>query len=514
MDNHRHLFGTSERSDFILNLTDEGTKKLCAMYCIIAMLFIELAAIPYYLTKNVVDYVETVGTMEFPHYLSDKVIYWAAVIMLGLGVLGLSIFLIGKMKKQISLTDNKPLLLLGGVIVLSFISALAAESIVNSMTGYLDRAEGMLTLLGYYGFFAAAFTVVGDGWRKRLCAVIVSIGAVNAVIGILQVIPALSDLLPNWFASLNVSFTQGYSIPAANGLAMTPHALAALLTVAFAAGFAGAVYSEKAVHKLIYCAACILMAAAAQMTRTVTALIGIGCALLVGIVIAAGYAVKGRKASDDADGEDKPARSKAGAVIAAALCITLLSCGAIGGCFAYQMSSYPESEGYKVLYDEEVIRTDSIRMLMLLEKDDGDSWIYPYLWDNGLFITGKAPLLGTGPDNWDTIYEYGTESASHKVTIDRCYNEYIDTAMQRGVLTAVLYILFLLVTLYKAVKAAAAFIKGEVSWAAAAVTAAVFAYSVQAFFNISTLESSPFFFICAGLAWSYSAVKKKTAAKG
>ena len=166
MDNHKHLFGTSEKSDFILNLTDEGTKKLCAVYCIIAMLIIELAAIPYYLTKNVVDYTENVGGMEFPHYLSDKVIYWAAVIMLGLGVMGLSIFLIGKMKKQISLSDNKPLLLLAGVILMSFISALAAESIVNSMTGYLDRAEGMLTLMGYYGFFAAAFTVVGDGWRN------------------------------------------------------------------------------------------------------------------------------------------------------------------------------------------------------------------------------------------------------------------------------------------------------------------------------------------------------------
>ena len=505
MDNHKHLFGTSEKSDFILNLTDEGTKKLCAVYCIIAMLIIELAAIPYYLTKNVVDYTENIGGMEFPHYLSDKVIYWAAVIMLGLGVMGLSIFLIGKMKKQISLSDNKPLLLLAGVILMSFISALAAESIVNSMTGYLDRAEGMLTLMGYYGFFAAAFTVVGDGWRKRLCAVIVSIGAVNALIGILQVIPALSDVIPNWFATLNITFTKGYTIPAANGLAMTPHALAALLTVAFAAAFAGAVFSEKTAHKAIYAAACVLMTAAAQMTRTVTALIGIGCALFFGIIIAAGYAVKGRRTADDTGSEDKPARPGAKAVIASALCVLLLSCGAVGGCIAVQMSSYPEKDGYKTFYDEEVIRTDSIRMLMLLQKDDTETWVYPYLWDDGMFITEQSPLLGTGPDNWDTASGYGA-------TIDRTYNEYIDTAMQRGVITAALYILFLLVTLFKAVKAAVSFIKGETGWAAAAVMTALFAYSVQAFFNISTLESSPFFLICAGLAWSYTAVKKKKTA--
>ncbi|SDB21122.1 O-antigen ligase [Ruminococcaceae bacterium FB2012] len=507
MDNNRkHLFGTSEKSDFIINLTDEGTKKLCAMYCIVAMIFIELAAIPYYLTKNVVDYNENIGGMDFPHYLSDKVIYWAGVVMLGFGLLGLSIFLIGRMKKQFSLADNKALLLLAGVTVMSFISALAAENLVCSMTGYLDRGEGMLTLVGYYGFFAAAFTVVGDGWRKRLCAAVTAIGAVNAVIGILQVIPTFSDILPNWFASLNTSFTAGYKVPAANGLAMTPHALAALLTVAFAASFAGAVFSGKLPHKLLYGGACILMAAAAQMTRTVTGLIGIGCAAFFIIVIAVIYAVKGNKEPEEHDNTaDKKLRPGAAAAVASALCVLLLAGGAVGGCIAAQMSSYPESDGYKTFYDEEVIRTDSIRMLMLLEKEDQDTWVYPYLWDDGIFITEQTPLLGVGPDNWETAAGYGA-------TIDRTYNEYIDTLMQRGVITAALYVLFLLVTLIKAVKAMISFIKGEANWAAAAVMAAVFAYSVQAFFNISSLESSPFFFIFAGLAWSYGAVKKKKAA--
>ena len=487
-------------------MTDEKCKKLCAMYCIIAMIIIELAAIPYYLTKNIVDYTENIGGMEFPHYLSDRIIYWAAVVMLGLGVLGLSIFLIGRMKNQISLADNKAIALLGGVIVMSLISALAASNIVNAMTGYLDRAEGFLTLIGYYGFFAAAFTVVGDGWRKRLCAVIVSIGAVNALIGILQVIPAFSDVLPNWFGKLNTTFNQAYAIPAANGLAMTPHALAALLTVAFAAGFAGAVYSEKLLSKLLCAGACLLMAAAAVLTRTLTAWIGIGAALVIGLIAAFVYAAKGKApAAEDTEGEDsEPAKVKGKGIIAAAMCLLILTCGAFAGTLAVQLSSYPESEGFKTFYDEEVIRTDSIRMLMLLQKDDTEQWVYPYLWDDGIFITEQSPLLGTGPDNWETAYKYGA-------TIDRTYNEYIDTAMQRGIFTIVLYAAFLLVTFVKAVKAMAAFVRGEAGWAGAAVLTAVLAYSIQAFFNISTLESSPFFFICAGLAWSYTAVKKKSA---
>ena len=500
----KHLFGTSDKSDFIINLTDQGARKLCAMYCIVAMIFIELAAIPYYLTKNVVDYTEKIGDMEFPHYLSDQIIYWAAIIMLGFGLLGLSIFLIAKMKKMISLKDNKALLLVVGIITMTLISALAAENLTSAMTGYLDRAEGFMTIVGYYGFFAAGFTVVGDGWRKRLCAVIVSIGAVNAVIGILQCVPALSDVLPNWFEKLNISFNQGFAIPAANGLAMTPHALAALLTVAFAAAFAGAVFSEKSVHKLIYIAACLLMAAAAVMTRTLTAWIGIGTAAVLGTIAACVYAAKG-KAPAEAEEEGKeaePVKVKGRPVILTALCALVLSCGMFGGMLAVQLSAYPESDGFKTFYDEEVIRTDSIRMLMLLQKEDSDQWIYPYLWDDGIFITEQSPMLGTGPDNWETAYKYGAN-------IDRCYNEYIDTAMQRGIITLVLYAAFLLVTFIKAIKAMAAFVRGEAGWAGAAVMIAVFAYSVQAFFNISTLESSPFFFIFAGLAWSYSAVKKK-----
>ena len=67
---------------------------------------------------------------------------------------------------------------------------------------------------------------------------------------------------------LNINFFNAHAIPAANGLAMTPHALAALLTVAFAVSFAMAVYAENGKMKLLYGVACVLMAAAAQMSAT------------------------------------------------------------------------------------------------------------------------------------------------------------------------------------------------------------------------------------------------------
>lgn len=494
MADRKHLFGSSEKTDFILNMTDAGAKKLCAVYCIVALFVIEAAAIPYYLTKNVVDYYDEVMGVRVPHYLSDKVIYWAGVLMFGIGLLGSCVFLIGKMKKQISVKDNKSLGVLLGVIILSFISAVCANDINTAITGFQDRAEGLLTLLGYYGFFAAAFTVVSGDWRKRICAVIIGIGTVNAVIGILQVMPALKGKIPNWFEKLNVSFTQAYSVSAANGLAMTPHALAAVLTVCFAVAAVVLVFSHRMLYKLFCGAACALMTVAAIYTRTITALIGVGTATIIIIVIAVIYAIEHRGQKDAKPEEGVEIITSVKNVICSLIFVIVMVVGT---------SSILAFTGNIELYDEEAIRTDSIRMLLLLQKDPSaaSDWIYPYLWDDGMYIAEQNPLLGTGPDNWSDISKAGA-------TIDRSYNEFIDIAMQRGFVTLALYVVFVLITLKKALFAAISFARDEENWAGAAVFCAVSAYLVQSFFNISSLTSSPFFFICAGLAWSFTARKK------
>ena len=484
----KHLFGTSDSSDFILNMTDAGAKKFCAMFCIIAMILIEAVALPYYLTKKVVDYKEEIMGVTVEHYVSEKVIYWASVVMLGIGLLGLSVFLIGKMKKQFVLKDNKALLWLVGVIVMSFISALAAEDLMYAMTGYQDRAEGMLTLLGYYGFFAAAFTVVAENWRVRICGTIIGIGALNAVIGILQVIPALRGKIPNWFDVLkthpeeSINISLDVDVPAANGLAMAPHALAGLLTVTFAVAFTAFIFAKKPLYKALSGVSAILMVVAGLYTRTATALIGLSTAAVLVFVVAVIAAFK-----NTADSEENIGSSKKSIALA---CIGLAA--AVGAGLVMNFTDQLK------FYDEEVIRADSERMLMLMRREDESMWVYPYLWDEGLYISEDNIALGTGPDNFGKMLDLGA-------VIDRSYNEYIDVAMQRGWITLGLYVIFLLVTVGKAFKALAMFIRREVNWAAAAVFSAVLAYLVQAFFNVSALTSTPFFFICAGLVWSYGA---------
>ena len=115
-----------------------------------------------------------------------------------------------------------------------------------------------------------------------------------------------------------------------------------------------------------------------------------------------------------------------------------------------------------------------------------------------MYVVQNYPITGTGPDNWGSMFDLGA-------VIDRSYNEYIDVAAQRGIPCLIIYVIILLITLKKAFKSVSDFIVDKNSWVSAAATSAVIAYMIQAFFNISSVSSTPFFWICVGLIWSYSA---------
>ena len=114
----KHLFGTSEKSDFILNMTHEGAQKLCGVYSIIALLLVAAVAVPYYFTQNIVDYVDESG---LTHYFNEKFIFITAMTVLITGFIGFCIFLVANMKKLIDLKNNKSLfILLAFVISVSY----------------------------------------------------------------------------------------------------------------------------------------------------------------------------------------------------------------------------------------------------------------------------------------------------------------------------------------------------------------------------------------------------------
>ena len=51
----KHLFGSSEKSDFILNMSAESAQKLCGVYSIIAVLVLCVITLPYSRTPSFFD---------------------------------------------------------------------------------------------------------------------------------------------------------------------------------------------------------------------------------------------------------------------------------------------------------------------------------------------------------------------------------------------------------------------------------------------------------------------------
>ena len=57
-EERKHLFGTTEKSDFILNMTQEQTYKLCGIYSMIAISVLLAINVMYTIAKHTFDYVE------------------------------------------------------------------------------------------------------------------------------------------------------------------------------------------------------------------------------------------------------------------------------------------------------------------------------------------------------------------------------------------------------------------------------------------------------------------------
>ena len=500
---HKHLFGTTEKSDFILNMDMNGAQRMCSRFCMLAVAIVTLVLIPAYYTQRVVMYVEE----EIPHYLSDNFIFYAASMVMLAGGVGYLVFHVARQKGLVDIKNNRLLALPLAVMVTTLISSLTAVSIHDSILGYIGRHEGFLMTFGCFGLFAVAAALGDKDNKKKLADFIVGAGALQGLAGILEAVPATSGIMHNFFGKLylrpgtaetvNAAAGEFYVSPeedlisfgiykegrVASGFLTSPHALAALIAVAFAIALAGAAFDENKKRRVCYAIAAPVMAAAACLAEVWAGVIAIGAAALLVTVFALIRAGKGGK----------------GAVLV--LVPVICSGIAAGALFGTGAAKFE---------DENIIFTDSFAnrtighysrydyISGLTDKETDDRSIYNYLFGDGLYAVSQKPVTGIGPDNGlYYISEFG-------LSLDRTYNEYIDTAMQKGVLTLVLYGLFLLVTVIKGFKLLAAFIKGNGDWVSAAALTAVLAYMAQAWFNTSWFSATYLFFIAAGLCWDIS----------
>ena len=505
---HRHLFGSTEKSDFILNMDFNGAQKMCSRFCMLAIAIVTLILIPAYYTQNTLMYVED----DMPHYLSDNFIFYAASMVMLTGGVGYLVFNVARQKGLVDLKGNKLLTLPVICMLTTLISSLTAASLHDSMLGFMGRHDGFLMTFGCFGLFAVAAALNDKDRKKQLADFIVGAGVLQSLAGILEVIPATSGAMCNFFdrlyqrpglaedadPSLGELFVSPEESPtswgiysdtkAASGFLTSPHALAVILAVAFPIALAGMAFDKNKKRKALYCIAAPIMAAAACLTRVWSGAVCIAAAAFFVTIFAVIKAAKGEKS--------------ALAVLIPVACSGIIA-GALFGTGAVKFA------------DEQIIFTDSYvnRMIGYERRIDyinkvtdpatDDRSIYDYLFGDGENIMMKYPAFGVGPDN--APYHYSDLTLS----LDRTYNEFTDTGAQKGIITLVIYAAFLLVTAVKGFKALGGSLRSEGDWVTAAALAAVMTYIAQSWFNTTWFSATYLFFIAAGLCWDISVKKSE-----
>lgn len=498
-EERKHLFHSTEKSDFIVNMTEKQYQKLGFIYLAASALVLFVMSIPYYVSKGALVFsfsnINTLQTMKYVNFarIASKCsgyISYLQIALYAVSFIGFLILIISATKKYFKAGENKLFILPVIYLLFVVVSTFMAYDIKCAFFGKDYRYNGMLTLFSYIGLFVAASQINSRSRRKTYLDIFLSISLINAVYGILQTVSGLVEKLPNFFYDMlyiNGRDSISYEHFIADGLVQSPHALAALMTMASAVAAAGLVYDKSKVRK-VFCAVCVgACSAAGFLTCTVAGYVGVPFALLAVLVIEIIRAAAFRK---------KSPKIRFGVLFA--LCSVLLAAAAFAVVALTDRAH---------LYDSNIIWTDSAYRLGVAfpESSNISSWhIYPRLWKECLNMLKSCWVLGSGPDCIGFGY-YGTTilyDAKLGFTTDRSYNEYFDLALACGVPCLLIYLSMGFVTIKKGLACVKKFFLGEDSWTAVALLAAVLGYGLQANVNISIITVTPFFFIFVGLLWN------------
>ena len=500
METKKHLFGTTEKSDFILNMTKEQTYKLMGMFCIIAMWVLAVCALPYYLTKNAVKGIEESNGFSVTHYYTENTVAIMSTAVIAVGFLSVLMFLIARMKNEATLKGKTGLVTLVLLVIMSLISMFSSASLRKAFFGHSTRSDGFLEFMAYIGFIAMGLLITNDTWRKRFCDNLVAIGAFEAVFGIAQ---CISPKVPNFFNELFVDLAAGITDETVNdmgyimmpqscatGLMCSPHGLAAALTVLFAFAAAGVMYSKSIKRKSLYLCACVLMAIASVLTHVLAGLVGIPVVLAVLLVIevirlARKNVLWNKKALENA-------------LVCCIITIAVTAAAFIG----------LKIGGGLKLYDERVIFTDTFTRLSSSYQNrlNTELDIYADYRKVGAsavrYELDEKKYFGMGQDNLDSFF-----GAVQGFRTDRLYNDYLDFILQRGIPAFVTYCIFLIYALFNGIKSVAAFYKKQQPFYGAAALAGLVGYLVIMFWNTSGNSYTYFAYLCIGMMIMYGQKK-------
>ncbi|MDE6666562.1 MAG: O-antigen ligase family protein [Ruminococcus sp.] len=409
----KQLFNTTEKSNFILNMTEEKYSQLAVFglssACFTTAVF---AVIP-----------------EFADKLSYSIVSGGLAVS---GVICMILALIAVMKKYIDPKKNLPFCAFGAMIIWGIVSLINSYSVSTSFYGFSGRGEGLLAIVFYFGFFITAMSVKREKAINIIINSLIASGLLHSVFALIQVFTG--KLSHYRFVSLKLH------VNAANGLAQSPIFLAMVLSLALTAALVTAVLTDNRKRRIFCIVSACVFSFVMMFTYSVMGITGIILA-----VLSAGISVFIRKSPKI------KLVSLFSAIIPAIVSVIIVNAGLVG-----EISSYKLYDGYTLWWADSYMRLSASGDYDSSKLDISDTMaVYSYLNNTTYNIIKKYPLTGTGPDQlvYPQLYTYGgldPETASindiialNRGTFDKVYNEYLYTAATRGIPSLIALILIL-----------------------------------------------------------------------
>lgn len=484
----KQLFKSSEKSNFILNMTEEKYSSIASKILFFTCIAVSLFTLPYELSENV----------------------GSPLISGGLAVCGVTCMimaLIAAMKKYITKDMLVPVGAFGFMLVWGVISLINSYDVKISFYGFDGRGEGILAIIFYFCFFITALTIKGKKSVSLVMDAVAAVGTINALWGIMQIFGAVPTNYGSVVATVPWDSTD--KINAASGLSQSPLFLAMVLGISLVTVLSGAVLCEKKARRVIYAVSGCIMSFVLIFTYSVAGWIAFGIAVVTSFILV--FTKKVPK---------KRLISIACAVLSSALAIQLI-CFGVGNIYGkYKLHDGP------IMWWDSWYRIEASGDYNLPEvKDsytalDDVSYVYKYTFGKTIDIIKENALVGTGPENliFPQVNEQiimsdgsmriaGESGTSNEGTFDKVYNEFLYVAATRGIPSLIAFVVLLVSVLAKGIGKLR---KNKCGIIEIFSVAAVIGGIGVMLAGVSNITFAPVFWICAGLcAGNASAFKPK-----
>lgn len=454
---HNTIFGTTEKSNFILNMKMSTTYKIEKIILVISVVLIILGGAVWLFSGQKSNYI-------------------------GMGMLACGAFATGLWyaisvwKTRTPILKNKSFFIIIGLAVIAILSTLDSWSKVQSLYGNSGRFEGIIALLSYLLLFLGATIIYEKKSIGLILDAIVIAGGANAVIALLQKIQIVTIPFRHLFSTAE----ENMFIP--SGLVGSPIFLATLLVLVNSVALFGTLFDENKKRNIFYGFAVVLFVVVAPLTNSLVAFIGMPLSFIAVLIFAIFK-------------KEKVAIIRG--IVYTIMCAISITALTLTGVAGIKDLSIAFQDGYYYLFiSGPYSRTaaDGAGLYQMgfdiAKKILGDFSMDTHYW-----------LLGTGPDCLgfpQFITEKYFDLTVVPNSLDKIYNQYLNLACSQGIFALIGYVAVIALSLKKGLSKIRTFFK-ENNWHTQALVVSVIVYAVVTMFSVSTIYVSPFFWIMAGL---------------